>query len=334
MNRSVRLFSTTFAWSTFIDSLVWTGLPVLLFDLTKRPEALSILFISASSTSILFSALGGYLSDFGPLARKRIATTGNFLSVLALVLISHELIETSTLTWSILIAIPYFCIRSITDHVENHWFLSVSGDGSAIETTQRLSWITMGKIIGMAVGPWFFIVIGKSALILVASGFVLSALINLAIPALPIIDGVHKPQTPEISTKSFFVEIKENVQLFVLFLSLGGLGFPVVAYFLTRFLAPLSAEEASLFWGTGPIATLVSTTLVSCYLKTGGDRSNVILAGLSFILTALLVIPFTSGYLVLAAATLFSLGNQPMRAALQSVLFQTASNERRGRFLA
>ena len=252
---SISLFSSIFL-GTLAGGMFWTGFPIFFHTYQGANISLASIYVFATIGSLIFSLIGGYLSDI--IDFRKISIFSNILSSFLIFLLFLLTSPTKQIYPSFfalfLLPILYFNF-ALGDASESVWMLKSAGQENLRNRFfDRIILSFAAKLIGFSLGPVLFAQLHNHTLILCVILFFLAASIQIVfILKEKNMISMTKSESnlvKKISIKNLYDLIKNGSLLGSTILT-GVLSVPfnvLIASYLIEIARPI---DISIFWGLG-----------------------------------------------------------------------------------
>lgn len=333
MNKINKLLYLSFI-NNFSISILWTGLPVLLYMMTESLMASSALFVTASISRVIASFFSGYFID--RYSNKYIMALCITIMIFSSVLIYTFLLqELFVPLFTAMIIYQFF--GSITATSKNIWYRGMIDDSKMVQSISRMSTYDMSsKTIGFTVGPLIFSLIGGH-----------TVLINILLLIISLIFvGSIKKDNIEVTEKSSilkqyksafeFLINNRRVYLYALVSIMIGIIGPTLLSLATFIIAERYdlIEGISLFWLVSGISVVLSNIVLSRVNKTFiGSRLYFVILFL-FYCVGIMTLTVAGNYIIfIVGFAMFTLGGPFVMNVVQSNIFINTDNKIKGKVI-
>lgn len=249
------LFTSVFL-GTLAGGFFWTGFPIFFQATQESTLSLASIYVFATLGSLIFSLVGGYLSDIFDF--RKISAVSNLLSFflisLIFLLMSATNQDISNIFVLLLLPLLYFNF-ALSEASESVWILKSTGqERLRARFFDRMILSFTAKLMGFFFGPILFTQLQYNALIICLTLFFLSSLIQIILAfketSLTIISPIESNVAKKITLKNVSLLMKDSYLLISILLT-GALSVPfsiMVACYLNKIAQPI---DISIFWGLG-----------------------------------------------------------------------------------
>lgn len=281
------LFASIF-FGTLAGGFFWTGFPIFFHASQATNVSLASIYVFATMGSLIFSLIGGYLSDIVDF--RKVAVISNILSFffVSLIFLLTSPMNQIIPNFSVLLLLPVLYFNfALGEASESVWILKSAGqEHLRSRFFDRVILSFLAKLTGFSVGPILFTQLHHHTLIICLALFFLTAGIQTILvlkeknlPRMP------QPESKLIKTTSLqnLIFLIKNRSVFGVTILTGALSVPfnvMIADYLTKIGEPI---DISIFWCFGGLAAIFGMFILrKTKVKNPNKIATLISVGLIF----------------------------------------------------
>lgn len=333
MSAKRKLLYSTFL-SIFSTSLIWTGLPLLLYLITDSHIISSALFVTSSVARILAAFTSGYFID--RFSNKKIMLISIIIMMMTSVLIYYFVIQESfVFLFTFMIVYQFF--GSISALSKNIWYRSLINDDEMIQAISTMStYDKSAKTIGFTLGPLFFTVLHEHTIILNFFFLIFALLFIIKIKTDTSQDRNISSIWAQYSEAFLFIIKQKNILLYASVSILVGIIGPTLLSMATYIIGERYqiTDEISIFWLVSGIGVILSNIFLSKINKSFFGTSLFFIIFFVLYCGGLLILSFSTYYIFfIICFAMFTLGGPFVMNVIQANLFIHTSKTLKGKVI-
>lgn len=246
---------------TLASGFFWTGFPLFFHESQDQNISLSSIYVFATFGSLVFSLVGGYLSDIVDF--RKIAALSNLLSFVfvAFIFLLMSFMNEFTSNFFVLLFLPLLYFNfALGETSESVWILKSAGQEHLRNRFfDRVILSFSAKLIGFFLGPILFVKLHQHALVICFSLFFLVSGIQIILVLkeknLALMTRLDSNSVKKISLRNLSLLIKTPSLLTTTILT-GLLSVPFNVIIVNYLIEIGRAIDISIFWGFGGFAAI------------------------------------------------------------------------------
>lgn len=329
-----RLLSISFFTNLSI-SILWTGLPILLYTMTESLIVSSALFITASVARIVAAFISGYFIDNH--SNKKIM----IISLSIMMTISLFILMFLIYEWFIglfLIMIVYQFFGQITALSKNIWYRDLVNKENLVQAISKMSSYDMSsKTIGFTLGPLIFSLINEYTVLInsLLLMIVIIMVFNIHNDAIKPVKNTSSVINQYISSMRYIFNNRILFNYAVISIFIGIIG-PTLLSLATYIIGERYnlTEEVSIFWLSSGVGVVISNLFLSKVRKTFvGSNLYFILAFITYSIGIFIFTNASTYVIFIIGFTMFTLGGPLIMNVVQTNIFINTDGKIKGKII-